>query len=377
MRTHLALAALLSLPLSTIAHAGPNQPQVAVDPPAGGRVDLVIALDTSGSMDGLIDGARQRLWDVVGLLAQAKPKPTLRVGVISYGNDSYGAAAGWVRKDLDLSSDLDSVYAKLFALRTNGGTEYVARAVKVSLEQMQWDQSPKALRILFVAGNEAANQDPQLPVESVVQAAREKGIFVNTLYCGSPGAHEAGLWQRVAGLGGGQYAAIDHNRHLAIVTPMDAELARLSGELNRTYVGYGRGSGSGLANQMAQDKNAAAASPPAAASRAVAKASALYANDEWDLVDARKAKKADVSALKAEELPAEMRNLKPAERATFLDQKAKEREQVQQKIQTLAKQREDFLRKERSKAPAAKSGDLGGALDGMIRTEAQSKGFSF
>src|SRR5205809_7325473 len=88
------------------------------------KVDLVIALDTSSSMDGLIDSARAKLWDVVNLLATAKPKPVLRVGLISYGNTGYDAQAGWVRKESDLTTDLDGIYAKLFALRTNGGEEY-------------------------------------------------------------------------------------------------------------------------------------------------------------------------------------------------------------------------------------------------------------
>ncbi|HEX8954615.1 MAG TPA: hypothetical protein VF945_22325, partial [Polyangia bacterium] len=59
------------------------------------KVDLVIALDTSSSMDGLIDSARAKLWDVVNLLAHAKPTPLVRVGLLSYGNDGYDARVGW------------------------------------------------------------------------------------------------------------------------------------------------------------------------------------------------------------------------------------------------------------------------------------------
>src|SRR5438477_4899923 len=124
MRKQLILATLLLSSSVALAEGTSNhQDQRNPQPLSQGqkRVDLVIALDTSGSMDGLIDSARQKLWDVVNLLAHAKPQPILRVGVISYGNTRYEAARGWVRKDLDLTTDLDGAYAKLFALRTDGG----------------------------------------------------------------------------------------------------------------------------------------------------------------------------------------------------------------------------------------------------------------
>src|SRR5262245_197503 len=96
---------------------GPHNPLGNNQDPKGSRhVDLVIALDISGSMDGLIDSARQKLWDTVNLLATAKPQPVLRVGLITYGNDSYNPETGWVKKDSDLTTDLDSIYAKLFEI---------------------------------------------------------------------------------------------------------------------------------------------------------------------------------------------------------------------------------------------------------------------
>ncbi|MHC4652135.1 MAG: hypothetical protein ACYTES_14940 [Planctomycetota bacterium] len=41
-------------------------------------VDLAICLDTSGSMSGLINAARQKLWAIVNELALAEPTPKLR-----------------------------------------------------------------------------------------------------------------------------------------------------------------------------------------------------------------------------------------------------------------------------------------------------------
>jgi Mg-chelatase subunit ChlD len=340
------------------------------------HIDVVIALDTSSSMNGLIDSARQKLWDVVNVLSKARPQPIVRVGLLSYGNTGYDRTVGWVRKDSDLTTDLDGIYAKLFALRTNGGEEYVARAVKVGTEQMQWDQDQKTLKIIFVAGNEPANQDPLVNVESAVQAAREKGIFVNTIYCGSQSNGEASLWSRVATLGGGKYAAIDMNRTVAIATPMDSELAKLSVELNKTYVSYGRGGEEKAKNQMAQDANAQVMGGVAAASRASAKASHLYRNEGWDLVDATTHAGKDAKTMAADELPAEMKPMTPAQRGEYVARKAHERAEIQARIADVSKRREAYVESERKKAPA-KEHSFDDAVTGAIKTEAQSAGFGF
>jgi hypothetical protein len=368
----LVLLSTLAGAQALAAHDQPNAQQA----PAR-HIDVVIALDTSSSMNGLIDSARGKLWEVVNLLSKARPQPVLRVGLISYGNTGYDRRVGWVRKDADLTTDLDGLYSKLFALTTNGGEEYVARAVKSATEQMQWDQDPKALKIIFVAGNEPANQDPLIPVESAVQQAREKGIFVNSIYCGSASNGEAALWSRVATLGGGKYAAIDMNHTVAIATPMDSELARLSVELNKTYVAYGRTGGEHAVQQMAQDKNAGVMGGVAAATRASAKASHLYRNESWDLVDARAHAGKDVKSMADDELPAEMKPMTPAQREEYVSRKAKERAELQTRISDLSKRRDAFVAEERKKAPAKKGYDFDDAVTGSIKSEAESVGFGF
>jgi hypothetical protein len=375
-RIKLALVASMLIGRAALAHGPANQNQQQNQQQAPHRVDLVIALDTSSSMNGLVDAARQKLWDVVNLLAQAKPRPQLRVGLISYGNTHYDATAGWVRKDMDLTSDLDAVYSKLFALTINGGDEYVARAVDHAVTNMQWDQDKKTLKIVFVAGNEPANQDPKIPIETAVHQAREKGIFVNSIYCGSESAGEASLWRKVAELGAGKYAAIDHNRVVAINTPMDSEIAKLNDELNKTYVAYGRSGGEKQQNQLAQDKNARSMGGMAASSRSAAKASALYMADDWDLVDAKKKGK-KVAEMKEEEMPAELRNLKPAERDAYVDGKAKERAAIQGRIAEVNKRREAFIAQEQKKRAKPGSMSFDDAMLGSVKTQAESVGFGF
>ncbi|HEY3518755.1 MAG TPA: vWA domain-containing protein, partial [Gammaproteobacteria bacterium] len=295
-------------------------------------VDLVIALDVSGSMEGLIESAKQRLWDITNELARARPVPALRVAILSYGNPAYGEQAGYVRVDLPFTGDLDAVNATLFAFRTDGGDEYVARAIQTSLDTLQWSPERDALRIVFVAGNESAEQDPRLTIQQATAAAARRGVVVNAIYCGADGNAEARGWQRVATSTNGRYASIDQNAAAVanVATPFDDELTALNGELNGTYVAFGAGGERGRANQAEQDSNAAAMSGAAAASRTVSKAGALYRAD-WDLVDAVESGKA-LAEIPSAELPAELRALQPAEREEFVREKAERRLALQQRI---------------------------------------------
>lgn len=338
-------------------------------------VDLVIALDVSGSMEGLIESAKQRLWDITNELARARPVPALRVAILSYGNPSYGAASGYVRVDLPFTADLDQVNATLFAFRTDGGEEYVARAIQTSLDSLHWSPANDALRIVFVAGNESAEQDPRLSIQQVTTAAAHRGVVVNAIYCGADGTADARGWQRVATSTNGRYASIDQNAAAVanVATPFDDELTALSGELNGTYIAFGSGGERGRANQAAQDSNAAAMSPAAAASRTVSKAGALY-RAEWDLVDALESGQ-ELAAIPAAELPAELRALPPAQREAFVREKAERRVQLQQKIGELAAARSEYIA-EQTRENAAATGLDAAILQGL-REVAATKGFSF
>jgi hypothetical protein len=337
-------------------------------------VDLVIALDVSGSMEGLIESAKQRLWDITNELAQARPVPALRVAILSYGRPSYGEQSGYVRVDLPFTADLDAANATLFAFRTDGGDEYVARAIQTSLDKLQWSQRPDALQVVFVAGNESAEQDPQLTLERATGAAARRGIVVNAIFCGSDNDAAARGWQRVAASTNGLYASIDQNSAAVanVATPFDARLAALNDELNSTYIAFGNAGESGRANQVAQDSNAATMSPAAAASRTVAKAGVLY-RSEWDLVDAVQSGKA-LADIPAAELPAEMQAMEPEKREAYVREATARRQDMQRQIGELAAERSRYIAEQKSDGATA---GLDAAILEGIREVAATKGFSF
>ena len=342
-------------------------------------IDLVLALDTSNSMDGLINSAKARLWDVVNELSRAKPTPKLRVALYTYGNDSHDRKTGWVKKEADFTSDLDALYTKLSAVTTNGGTEYVARVTKAAMNELAWDDSPRTLKILFVAGNEAATQDPENDAVKIAKMAIAKGIMVNTIFCGSDGDAQAAGYAAVAKAAEGKFAVIDQDKGVRIAsTPYDDKLAELSGKLNSTYVAYGRRAKEKAEEQKASDASAETMGAGVAASRATTKASAMYDASEWDLVDAAKKDSNVVAAAPAAALPPEMQAMSVEERKEVIEQKSKERDAIQKEIAKLSAEREKFIAEETKKQQAAKGGDsLDQVLKRSIREQAEKKGFAF
>lgn len=340
-------------------------------------IDLVLCLDVSNSMDGLIGSAKQKLWDLVNDLAKAKPAPNLRVALFSYGNDGYDPKVGWVRKDLDLTNDLDKVSEKLFGLTTNGGTEYVARVCKAATEQLSWSPAPGALKILFVCGNEPANQDKEVPLQAVAEQAVRKGIIINTIYCGPLNNAEAVGWKEFAVLSEGRFACIDQSRGtVAIATPWDKELTDLGGQLNRTYCFCGKDAPALAANQVAQDNNALKLSVANAAGRSASKATGLYQFGENDLVEKlKKDPNFDVKKVAESELTEEMKKMTPAEREKHVKDMLRKREELQKRMSELNRKREEHIAAERKKQQSAGDQALDQALRAMLFEQAEKKGF--
>jgi hypothetical protein len=341
----------------------------------GGKyVDLVICLDTSNSMDGLIASAKQKLWDIVNEVSLLKPRPVLRVALFSYGNDGYDRNAGWVRLETDFTSDLDLVNEKLFGLKTYGGTEFVARVIADSLHKLSWSKDKGTLRMIFVAGNETAHQDKLVTIQSICTEATQRDVIVNAIFCGKVQEGERLGWKDVATKAGGSYFAIDQTSGTIVVkTPYDEQLANLSGKLNGTYVAYGAQGRARMMNQVTQDANAQGMSSYAAASRAQAKSSELYDNRHWDLVDARKDKNFKLESVEKEALPEPMKTMSVNEREAYVVTMEQKRKEIQVRIKDLSQKRQEFINK--SMKESAKADTFDHAIRQAVTTQAVNKGF--
>jgi hypothetical protein len=360
------------------AQAGEPTP-TPVKPPRP-SVQIAILLDTSGSMTGLIDQAKTQLWNVVNEFVRAKKDgqvPAIQVALFEYGKDTLSAEQGYIRQILPLTDDLDRVSEELFALKTKGGEEYCGWVIRDAVNKLEWNTTGDVYKTIFIAGNEAFTQGP-VDFHASCRSAIERGIIVNTIFCGPSDLGGNIGWKDGAVLAEGRYMSIDQNQKVvAIPAPQDAEIAKLGVDLNKTYLPFGKLGQAGQARQAVQDSNAINASPGAIASRSVSKANAFYCNDAWDLVDAIKNGKCKLDDLKDDELPADLQKLDKAARKAKVDEASKQRAEIQAKILKLNQDREIFLEAERKKQAAPKADTLDQAIVGAIRDQATRHHFKF
>jgi hypothetical protein len=368
----LTLCAVLSL-----FCAGPAAQASAKKKPL---IQMAILLDTSGSMEGLIEQAKSQLWKVVNEFIASKKsgqRPEIQVALYEYGKDSIPSSEGYLRMLVPLTTDLDKVSEELFALRTNGGQEYCGKVIQAATQGLAWSKSNGDLKVIFIAGNEPFTQGP-VDYKKAVKAAISKGIIVNTIHCGD---HQTGVntkWKDGAMLADGKYLNIDHNRKVQhIAAPQDAEITRLGQEMNKTYIGYGTRGKKAKARQSAQDSNASTASGGAMAQRAIYKSSANYSNEGWDLVDAEKKGKVKVEEMAEDELPAEMRKMDKAERRAHVEKQSKKRAEIQEKIRKLNEERKKYVSEKRKEMSKSGTDTLDAAMIKSVREQATKKKFKF
>ena len=342
-------------------------------------VQIAILLDTSSSMDGLIEQAKSQLWKIVNEFNDAKQGDkthVVQVALYEYGNTNLSIGTNYIRQVLPFTRDLDQVSEQLFKLTTNGGDEYCGAVIREALDKLTWDKNGKTYKAIFIAGNEPFTQGP-ISANDACKAAIQKGVVINTIHCGNHAEGENGGWRTGAALAEGRFLTIDQDKAVVhIEAPQDKEITRLSIELNNTYITYGKDGTRGRSNQVAQDANAGRYDKAGAAvQRALTKTSSNYSNSTWDLVDATKKDGVKLESISDEELPAELKPMAPAARAAFIDQKATDRAKIQSDIRKLNEERQKFVAEK-----AKESGEVA-TLDKVIvqavREQAAKKAIEF
>ncbi|WCO02065.1 vWA domain-containing protein [Psychroserpens ponticola] len=339
-------------------------------------IKVALLLDTSNSMDGLIDQAKAQLWNIVNELSYAKcgdEKPNLEIALYEYGNDNLTGAEGHIRQVLAFSSDLDEISKQLFSLTTNGGNEYCGQVIETSLNQLNWGKNQDDLKLIFIAGNEPFTQG-RVSYKFAAKLAHKNDVTVNTIFCGD---YEQGIstyWKDGADLAHGDYMAINHNKATTYVsTPYDDQILKLNQKLNKTYVAYGSVGESKMTQQSLEDDNARGYSSENAVSRTVSKSSHLYKNATWDLVDAEKEKDFKYEDLNEVDLPKELKGKSKSEIKDYVSKKRSERESIQSEIQTLNQLRRKYI----SKNQNDNDNKLENAMIHAIKTQAKEKKYKW
>lgn len=391
-----AIGVALAMPGSAALPIRPEPPKTVKATPKPAplttkpTLEMVFVLDTTGSMGGLIEGAKSRIWGIVNEVMAAKDRPSVRVGLVAYRDkgDAY------VTKITPISSDLDKIYASLMDFKADGGgdePENVRRALKEGVEKAGWSsRSPKVAQILFLVGDARPHEDYKEEPDVVDTTAKAvgRGIVVNTIQCGGLNGTQA-VWQKIARSGEGQYFAIAQDGGVEVIaTPYDKRLGELGGKIGSTYLAYGGGGGAAgasfrggeAAKQSALEGRFAASAPVAAqADRAYNKALNMYSYNSSDFVQAVENGTVKLESVKKEDLPDELQKLPPDQLKKEMDKRIADRKAIRAEILELGKKRDAFLTEERKKRAAASGKSVGfdAAVADALRKQVAKKGIRF
>ena len=377
MKTNLLLAAFIAaFPLRTVAAETTAPTRPAAKKP---QIEVCFVVDTTGSMGGLIEGAKQKIWSIANEVIAAKPTPSVKFALIGYRDrgDEY------VTRLTPLTDDIDAVYADLRKFQAAGGgdlPESVSQALDEAVRKITWSSDRSVLKIIYLVGDAPPHTDyaDGPDYRAVCAEAAKRDLIINTVQCGSmPGTRD--YWTEIARRSEGQYVALAQSGNMiAIASPYDKPLAELNAEIGKTIVAYG--SPAAQAAVRAKQEVMELSSFSVAADRLAynAKSGGKVVQGSGELLDAMKEGKVGFDDIKREQLPKEMQTLKDAELRAQLDEKSAKRAELQARISELGQKREAFIAAEQKRLAVAGKGDaFDSKVAEILREQAKKKGISY
>lgn len=341
------------------------------------RIQIAFLLDTSSSMDGLIDQAKARLWNILNEILKAEKDgeaPEIQVALYHYGNTTLLPEKGYIEQLSPLTTDVDAFSEKLFALKTSGGDEYCGHVVLRATDELAWDDEDGTVKIVYIAGNESFNQGEVKAADALLKATN-KGITVNTILCGNPNGGDGASWRAGATAGKGEFFYINQDEKVVFIpSPFDQEIERCNVQLNGTYVPIGQRGAALKANQMRQDANAESYGQANLSSRAKYKVSTNYKNTSWDLLDAHDKDPARVFKEK-KSLPDTLSSLNDVEFTAKINDLKQERLRLQAKIQQLTNQRDQFVAEAKKETASGEENTLSSRINSSVRSQLKRAGY--
>jgi hypothetical protein len=353
--------------------AGSIVPGAVVHAATTPRVEVVFCLDTTGSMGGLIEGAKQKIWSISNKIVGGEPMPDLYIGLVGYRD--YGDQ--YVTRVHPLDDDLDRVYENLMSFRADGGgdtPEHVNRALYDAVNHISWSEDHETLKLIFLVGDcpPHMDYDDGFHYRDICQEAVRQDIIINTVQCGDY-YETVEYWKRIARLGEGEYAAIAQEGGMSFIeTPYDEELSRLNMLLEETVVPYGSAA---KRKSYEERKGKVTAMEPSMAAERAAYKSVDADMGAYDLIDALEEGSVELEELKDRDLPPELRGMTLEEKEVYLKDMEKEREMLMQKIGELSAKRSSYIEKKLSEEAGEDSFDE--VVQRFIEEQASDKGIRY
>jgi len=357
----------------------------AAEPVAKPKVEVCFVLDTTGSMGGLIQGAKDKIWSIANEMVSTKPTPEIKFGLIGYRDrgDDY------ITKVYPLSDDIDDIYGKLMEFQAQGGgdtPESVNQALHEAVTKMDWNPSREVLKIVFLVGDAPPRMDFQDDVKypEVCQMAMKKDLIINTIQCGNI-AETTPFWNEIADKAEGEYAAIlQDGGTVAVATPYDDSITSVNSALAKTVIGYG----DMTVQRAVEGKLAVNAAAPAEAiadragflvrTKSAPAASAKVISGGQDLVSLVEEGELDLEKVENAKLPESLKALGKEEQKAAVEKNLTERKRLNTEMEELVKKRSAYLEEEKKRqAAAGKSDGFDAQVKSMIKQQAAAKGINY
>ena len=305
------------------------------------RVEVVFVLDTTGSMGGMIEAAKEKIWSIASNMASAQPAPEIQIGLVAFRDrgDNY------VTNVRDLSPDMDSMYATLMDYQAAGGgdgPESVNKALDDALNKISWSQDQNTYKVIFLVGDAPPHMDypNERRFPEIMADAKGRQIVVNTIQCGQDSITRTS-WVDIAQLGAGEYFQVDQSGSaLALATPFDRKIADLSKKLDDTRLYYGTAKQKERQQLKldAAEKLHTGSSIESRARRAeynLSKSGESNFLGENELVDDIASGRIELDSIDSRSLPATLQAMAPVEQKQLITEKAEERKALRQEIESV------------------------------------------
>ena len=322
----------------------------------GKNAEIVFCLDATGSMGGLIDTAKEKIWDIVSRLAQSSDINSLKMGMIFYRDrgDSF------ITKQIILTDDLDEAYSDLLEITADGGgdsPESVNQALNESITNMSWSTNPKTYKTIFVIGDCPPHMNYKNDVlysESCKKAA-EKNIIINTIKLGNACTDAIYHFKKMAECTNGEFLKLDQDASdYSIETPYDTEINDISKNIDASRIYYGTNK-EREANYIKKSKSMKVydkGSTTANSSRAAYKNSKTGKKSAFgsqEIIEDYKTGKLKLKTIKDDKLPAELKGKSIAEKEKIIKGFIEKRNTQDKNLKALIKKKNDFIKANKAK----------------------------
>lgn len=375
-------------------------------------VDIAILLDTSGSMQGLINQVRDGLWQTLnnlGEIKKSKETAELRLSLYEYGSGTVSAEANFIQMLVPLTSDHTLIAEKLFATKATGSQEFSGQAINNAVEDLKWSEQLSDFRSIVIAGNETINQGPT-PALEASEEALSKEILVNSIFAGPetmkvfnnsgggfgcsfcPNPTPAPIptepevrvnpifleWKQLAKSGGGETLSIDHSNAIPYIeSPFDSKIIKVTESISDTFLPFGKDGASEYQRMRDLDRQIRSSGSGSYIGWGDYRSGNFgQANTAtWDLVSASRVEDFDITKIEQKDLPEALRSLSTGEKLAIIKKMDDKRTALETEAKELRAKRKVFVDEVLANQNSEDKVNFATAIKDIIVKQIKLKGF--